>query len=208
MNTPPPRFKTPAVPDSPALRERAMNEALRLAGEAAAAGEVPVGAVITCDGEIVGRGRNRREERKNALCHGELEAISDACTRLGGWRLHRCTLYVTLEPCPMCAAAAVSARIKKIVYGAPDEKGGGLGSLVDLGGLPHCHHPETEREEGPFAAGSAALLREFFSRLRSKRDGGATDPENAAGGESTGQAAGQPPLPCKKKESEGRQDIL
>ena len=190
MNTPLPRFKTPAVPDSPALRERAMSEALRLAAEAAAAGEVPVGAVITCDGEIVGRGRNRREERKNALCHGELEAISDACTRLGGWRLHRCTLYVTLEPCPMCAAAAVSARIKKIVYGAPDEKGGGLGSLVDLGGLPHCHHPETEREEGPFAAESAAILRRFFSRLRNEGEGE---------GNNAGQAAGQPSLPCKKE---------
>lgn len=170
MNTPPPRFKTPAVPDSPALRERAMNEALRLAAEAAAAGEVPVGAVITCDGEIVGRGRNRREERKNALCHGELEAISDACTPSRG-----------LAAPPLHAvryAGAVShvrrrggqREDQKIVYGAPDEKGGGLGSLVDLGGLPHCHHPETEREEGPFAAGSAALVREFFSRLRSKRD--------------------------------------
>lgn len=167
-----------------------------------------MGAVITCDGEIVGRGRNRREERKNALCHGELEAISDACTRLGGWRLHRCTLYVTLEPCPMCAAAAVSARIKKIVYGAPGRKGGGLGSLVDLGGLPHCHHPETEREEGSLrrrlrrSRAGVLLPAAEQTGLRSDR------PRKRRRRRKHRTSRRQPPLPCKKKESEGRQDIL
>ena len=97
-----------------------MLAALELAKEAAADGEVPVGCVITRHGEIVGRGRNRREKGKNALCHAELEAINDACTNLGGWRLWECDLYVTLEPCPMCAGAIINTRIPRVVYGAKD----------------------------------------------------------------------------------------
>ena len=93
-----------------------MDEALALAREAADAGEVPVGCVIVRGDEIVGRGRNRREENRDALCHAEIEAIHDACTRLGGWRLWECTLYVTLEPCPMCAGAIINARIHNNVY--------------------------------------------------------------------------------------------
>ena len=161
-----PAWKRPALPDTPELREAAMSEALRLAAEAAAAGEVPVGAVVTCDGEIVGRGRNRREEAKNALGHAELEAMDKACRTLGGWRLHRCTLYVTLEPCPMCAGAAVNARMKKIVYGAADPKSGAFGSLFDLNKIPLNHHPEVEkgfREEE-----SAGILGAFFRSLREK----------------------------------------
>ena len=99
-----------------------MREALVLAQEAAAAGEVPVGCVIVCDGKIVGRGRNRREQDKTALAHAEIEAIKEACETLGGWRLWQCTLYVTLEPCPMCAGAIVNARIPRVVYGASDKK--------------------------------------------------------------------------------------
>ena len=99
-----------------------MGEALALAREAAADGEVPVGCVIARNGEIVGRGRNRREKGKSALAHAEIEAISDACRNLGGWRLWECTLYVTLEPCPMCAGAIINARIPRVVYGASDAK--------------------------------------------------------------------------------------
>ena len=91
-------------------QEKYMKAALKLAHKAAEEGEVPVGAVVVCDGKIVGRGRNRRETKKNALHHAEIEAIEKACKKLGGWRLHRCDLYVTLEPCPMCAGAIITAR--------------------------------------------------------------------------------------------------
>ena len=101
-----------------------MREALQLAEEAGAEGEVPVGCVITLGDRIVGRGRNRREAGKNALYHAELEAIDQACKTLGGWRLWECTLYVTLEPCPMCAGAIVNARIPRVVFGAADPKNG------------------------------------------------------------------------------------
>ena len=141
-----------------------MDEALILAREAAAEGEVPVGCVIVRGGEIVGRGRNRREKGKNALGHAELEAISDACGRLGGWRLWECTLYVTLEPCPMCAGAIINARIPRVVFGARDEKSGACGSVCDLFNMEFNHHPKVEtgiREEE-----CAALLTEFFQNLR------------------------------------------
>ena len=113
-------------------QEKYMKAALRLAQRAAEEGEVPVGAVIVCDGKIVGRGRNRRESRKNALCHAEIEAIDKACKKLGGWRLHRCDLYVTLEPCPMCAGAIVMAGIDAVFFGAYDPRCGCAGSLYDL----------------------------------------------------------------------------
>ena len=98
-----------------------MEQALELARQAAEDGEVPVGCVITRGDEIVGRGRNRREKDRNALAHAEIEAINDACRNLGGWRLWECTLYVTLEPCPMCAGAILNARIPRVVYGASDK---------------------------------------------------------------------------------------
>ena len=103
-----------------------MREALLLAKDAAAAGEVPVGCVVTQGDRIVGRGKNSRETGKNALGHAELAAIDEACRTLGGWRLWQCTLYVTLEPCPMCAGAIINARIPRIVYGAADKKAGVL----------------------------------------------------------------------------------
>ncbi len=141
-----------------------MKEALALAKEAKDAGEVPVGCVIVCDGQIVGRGRNRREEGKNALCHAEIEAINDACRNLGGWRLWKCTLYVTLEPCPMCAGAILQARIPRVVFGARDDKFGACGSVCDLFSMRFNHHPAME--EGLMAEEAAELMREFFQDLR------------------------------------------
>ena len=109
-----------------------MREALALAREAAAQGEVPVGCVIVRGGEIVGRGRNRREELQSTASHAEMEAIADANARLGTWRLDDCALYVTLEPCPMCAGAIISARIPRVYYGARDEAMGACGGVLNL----------------------------------------------------------------------------
>ena len=143
---------------------RFMEEALALAREAADAGEVPVGCVIVRKGQIVGRGRNRREEGKSALAHAEIEAISQACANLGGWRLWECTLYVTLEPCPMCAGAIINARIPRVVYGASDAKCGAAGSVCSLFSMAFNHHPEVE--SGILEEECAALLTEFFQMLR------------------------------------------
>lgn len=145
----------------------AMHEALSLAREAADEGEVPVGCIVTDGEHIVGRGRNRRETGKSALAHAELEAIAEACRTLGGWRLWRCTIYVTLEPCPMCAGAIINARIPRVVFGAPDPKAGSCGSVTDLFALPFNHHPVVER--GLRAEEAQALLQAFFLRLREQR---------------------------------------
>lgn len=119
-----------------------MKAALSLAREAGAAGEVPVGAVVVRNGEIVGTGRNRRELDKNALAHAEIEAIEAACRTLNGWRLWECEMFVTLEPCPMCAGAVINSRIKRLVYGAYDEKSGSCSSVINLFDLPYNHRPE------------------------------------------------------------------
>ena len=141
-----------------------MDEALALAREAAAEGEVPVGCVVVRNGEIVGRGRNRRETDKTALAHAELEAIGQACQTLGGWRLWECTLYVTLEPCPMCAGAIVNARIPRVVYGASDAKCGACGSVCNMFTMAFNHHPQVEK--GVREDACAQLLTEFFQNLR------------------------------------------
>ena len=141
-----------------------MEEALTLAREAAAEGEVPVGCVIVRGDDIVGRGRNRREQGKNALSHAELEAIDQACRNLGGWRLWECTLYVTLEPCPMCAGAIINARIPRVVYGARDAKAGSCGSVCNLFDMAYNHHPQVE--VGLMEDKCAGLLKEFFRNLR------------------------------------------
>ena len=141
-----------------------MLEALDLAREAAAEGEVPVGCVIVRRGEVVGRGRNRRETAKTALGHAEIEAISDACRNLGGWRLWECTLYVTLEPCPMCAGAIINARIPRVVVGARDEKYGACGSVCDLFSMGFNHHPNVEF--GLLEEESQQLMVDFFRTLR------------------------------------------
>ena len=141
-----------------------MQEALELAREAAAEGEVPVGCVVVRKGQIVGRGRNRREGEKSALAHAEIEAIGDACRNLGGWRLWECTLYVTLEPCPMCAGAIINARIPRVVYGAGDAKCGAARSVCNLFSMEFNHHPQVEA--GILEEECARLLTEFFKNLR------------------------------------------
>ncbi len=142
-----------------------MREALALAREAAAQGEVPVGCVI-CDGEgrVLGRGRNRREERGDATAHAEVEAIREACAALGDWRLEGCTLYVTLEPCPMCAGAILNARLPRVVFGARDPSVGCCGSVIDLFYEKLGHRPAVM--PGVLADESAALLQDFFKAKR------------------------------------------
>lgn len=144
-----------------------MLRALELAREAGDEEEVPVGAVVVYQGKIISEGRNRRERDKNALCHAELEAIDGACRALGGWRLWQCELYVTLEPCPMCAGAIINARIPRVVFGASDPKAGSCGSVTDLFAMPYNHHPQVF--SGFLEEEAAGLLRDFFRRLREKR---------------------------------------
>ncbi len=144
-----------------------MREALLLAEKSKEEGEVPVGAVVVCDGEIVGRGRNRREKDKNALAHAEIEAINEACKTLGGWRLWKCDLYVTLEPCPMCTGAIINSRIKKLVYGASDHKAGSCESVVNLFDLPYNHKPEVVK--GVMKDECSEILTSFFKNLRNRK---------------------------------------
>lgn len=146
-----------------------MREALSLAKEAFSMGEVPVGAVAVWDGKIVGRGMNRRETDKNALRHAEIAAIDEACKNLGGWRLWKCDLYVTLEPCPMCAGAIINSRIRRVVFGASDAKAGSCGSVTDMFSLPYNHKPEVV--SGILERECSELLTEFFTGLREKRRG-------------------------------------
>lgn len=141
-----------------------MKRAVELAKLSALEGEVPVGAVIVRDGEIVGEGRNRREYEKNALYHAEIEAIDSACRKLGGWRLWQCELYVTLEPCPMCAGAIINSRIKRVYFGAFDKKAGSFGSVADFNNIPYNHKPEIV--SGVMADECSNLLTEFFKNLR------------------------------------------
>lgn len=146
-------------------KEKYMSEALKLAREAAAAGEIPVGCVIVnADGEIIGRGRNRREENADATAHAETEAIREACRAMGNWRLDGCTLYVTLEPCPMCAGAILNARIPTVVFGAREEKTGSCGSVIDLFSENYGFRPKVYA--GVLREECAAVLREFFGKLR------------------------------------------
>ena len=148
------------------MDERFMRLALRLADEAAAEGEVPVGAVVVYQGQVIGQGRNRREIRKNALAHAELEAIDEACRTRGGWRLFDCDLYVTLEPCPMCTGAIINARIDRVFFGAYDPKAGSCGSVVDLPALPYNHRPEIVG--GVLEPECREKLTRFFRSLREK----------------------------------------
>lgn len=144
-----------------------MQEAISLAKEAADEGEVPVGCVIVRNGEIIATGRNRREKGRNALYHAEIEAIDNACKKLGGWRLPGCDMYVTLEPCPMCAGAIINARIENVYFGAYDKKAGSVRSLIRLFDIPYNHHPEVVG--GIMEEECASLLSDFFKFLRKNK---------------------------------------
>lgn len=145
-----------------------MKYALSLAKKSAEEGEVPVGAVVVCDGKIVGEGRNRRETKKNALHHAEIEAINNACTNLGGWRLWKCDLYVTLEPCPMCAGAIINSRIQNVYFGAYDFKNGAVGSKINLFEANFTHKPSFEG--GVSEAECSEILTSFFKELRKNKE--------------------------------------
>ena len=145
-------------------REEYMRQALALAEEAAGHGDVPVGCVVVKDGAVIGRGCNRREERGDAVAHAEVEAIRQACRAGGGWNLHDCALYVTLEPCPMCAGAIINARVGTVCYGARDEKAGACGSVLDLFAERFNHRPRVYG--GVLKEACAALLQDFFHDLR------------------------------------------
>ena len=143
-----------------------MSEAIKLACMSYCEGEVPVGAVVTKNNNIIAVGRNRREIQKNALCHAEIEAINNACNVLGGWRLWECELFVTLEPCPMCAGAIINSRIKRVVFGTEDLKSGSCGSVINLFEENYNHKPEIR--SGILKEECAQLLTSFFKKLRSK----------------------------------------
>ena len=149
--------------------ESFMRAALAEAKRAFDLGEVPVGAVIVRNGEVISTGYNRRETGKNALYHAELEAIDGACKALCGWRLPGCTLYVTLEPCPMCAGAVINSRVERVVYGATDFRFGSVESVQKIFSLPYNHQPAVTA--GVLGDECVSLLREFFKRLREKGPG-------------------------------------
>ena len=142
-----------------------MREALLEAKKAFDYGEVPVGAVIVHDGKIIGRGHNLRNTLKNPLCHGEIAAINEAAGVMGDWRLEDCTIYVTIEPCPMCAGAIIQARIPRVVFGARNKKAGCAGSILDILNEPKFNH-QAEVTEGVLLEECSELMKEFFKRFR------------------------------------------
>ncbi len=144
-----------------------MMQALDLARQSFARGEVPVGAVVVRNGEVIGRGHNQREGTKDATSHAEVLAIREACETLGTWRLGDCTLYVTMEPCPMCAGAVVNSRLGRVVYGCRDAYAGCLGSVMSFKCYPFSHAFEVT--EGVCEKECAELLSEFFKQKRSKK---------------------------------------
>jgi tRNA(adenine34) deaminase len=144
-----------------------MHQALDEARAAAAIGEVPIGAVVVCDGEVVATGSNRREVDADPTAHAEMIAVREAARLLGRWRLEGCTVYVTLEPCPMCAGALHAARVDRCVYGAVDPKAGALGTLYDIASDERLNH-RYEVVAGVLAEESSSLLKEFFSGLRAR----------------------------------------
>lgn len=145
-----------------------MNEALKEAEKAADIGEVPIGAVIVFAEEIIGRGYNKRELEQKTLSHAELFAIQEANEAVGSWRLEDCTLYVTLEPCPMCAGAIVQSRIKRVVYGASDPKGGCAGTIMNLLEEPRFNH-QVDWEKGVLEEVCKEKLQDFFKKLRQRK---------------------------------------
>ncbi|MBQ9969132.1 MAG: tRNA adenosine(34) deaminase TadA [Oscillospiraceae bacterium] len=146
--------------------EEFMRLAIEQARLAAQLGEIPVGAVVVKDDQVIGRGYNRREIDSSATAHAEVLAIEDACKHLGTWRLTDCELYVTLEPCPMCAGAIINARIRRVIYGAKDERAGCCGSVADFFVMPFNHNPLSR--SGILAEECKTLLLDFFSSLRNE----------------------------------------
>ena len=146
--------------------EEFMRLAIEQARLAAQLGEIPVGAVVVKDDQVIGRGYNRREIDSSATAHAEVLAIEDACKHLGTWRLTDCELYVTLEPCPMCAGAIINARIRRVIYGAKDERAGCCGSVADFFVMPFNHNPLSR--SGILADECKTLLLDFFSSLRNE----------------------------------------
>ena len=147
--------------------EEWMRQAMELARQAASEEETPIGCVIVHENKIIGKGYNKRNQRGNPLCHAELEAINEAAGVLGDWRLEECTLYVTLEPCPMCAGAIVQARIPRVVMGAMNPKAGCAGSILDLLHEDRFNH-QVETVSGVLEEESRDLLKSFFGRLRKR----------------------------------------
>lgn len=148
-------------------KEKYMRQAMKLARKAAELGEVPIGCVIEYQGKIIGRGYNRRKTDKNTLAHAEIIAIRKACKNMGDWRLEDCTLYVTLEPCQMCAGAIVQARVKKVVIGCMNPKAGCAGSILNVLQMEEFNH-QVEIERGVLEGECSAMLTEFFKSLRRK----------------------------------------
>lgn len=150
------------------MHEEYMRQALILAEEAGKDGEVPVGCVIVKNGKIVGQGRNRREKGKSAIAHAEMEAITEACSNIGGWRLEGARMYVTMEPCPMCAGGIISARIPELYYGVKDEGFGACGSVLNLFEENFRHHPKIV---GHILEGECRkTLQDFFYDVRLQKD--------------------------------------
>ena len=149
--------------------EKYMKAAIREAKKAAAINEVPIGCIIVYQDKIIGRGYNRRIIDKNVLSHAEIIAIRKACKKMGDWRLEDCTMYVTLEPCPMCAGAIVQARIPKVIIGCMNQKAGCAGSVVDLFHQPGFNH-QVETESGLLEEECSGLLKTFFKALRQKKE--------------------------------------
>ena len=153
------------------LEEKNMKAAIKQARKAEALGEVPIGCVIEYEGKMIARGYNRRIVDKTVLAHAEILAIRKACRRMGDWRLEGCTMYVTLEPCPMCAGAIVQARIPKVVIGCMNPKAGCAGSVLDMFHEPGFNH-QVEVESGVLQEECSQMLTEFFKDLRKKRKEG------------------------------------
>ena len=187
-----PAAGAPADPSADPADERFMRLALEQAELAAQIGEVPIGAVVVCDGKVVAAAHNRRETDADPSAHAEFSALVDAARRLGRWRLTGCTVYVTLEPCLMCAGLMVNARIDRCVYGAPDPKGGALGTLYDVSRDPRLNHA-FEVAAGVLQDECAELLRTFFKRRRAE----ARAAKAAQAQEAARAADGLPPDPIR-----------
>lgn len=147
---------------------RYMKEALKEAQKAFELDETPIGAIVTMDGEIIARGYNRRNTDKNPLAHAEIIAINEAANKIGDWRLEECTLYITLEPCPMCAGAIVQARIPKVVFGAKSPKAGFAGSVINILQLDTLNH-QVDIVEGVLEEESSQILKQYFRNMREIR---------------------------------------